>query len=166
MKEKCAAYFTPRVFLKFPRDPLGRISANALFRYIIKKAHLTRLRISLTCYDEVGQGYLREQDLENYVFEQIPSLPQLLGLERFSRQQQPCFVFMFFYFFVSLFRDFYPYYVFTAVRKFIFFLDHKRIGKISINDIVNSPILHQFNALRKSKVGVNHCELCLSTTFF
>jgi len=95
----------------------------------MRKVRLTRLRISLTCYDEVGQGYLREQDLENYVFEQIPSLPQLQGLE----------------------QDFYPYYVFTAVRKFMFFLDPMRKGKIAIRDIVASPILHQFNQLRQKQ---------------
>jgi len=127
--EKSHKFFKASVFLKFPRDQHGRISARAFFRYVMRKVRLTRLRISLTCYDEIGQGYLREQDLENYVFEQIPSLPQLQGLE----------------------QDFYPYYVFTAVRKFMFFLDPMRKGKVSIRDIVASPILHQFNQLRQKQ---------------
>ncbi len=123
---KAAPYFRASVFLKFPRDEHGRISAKSFFRYITKKVRLGQLRIALTCYDEMGYGYLREQDLENYVFEQIPSLPQLTGLE----------------------VDFYPYYVFTAVRKFVFFLDPMRKGKIKISDLIASPILREFNQLR------------------
>jgi len=88
---------------------------------------LTQLRISLMCYDELGTGFLREQDLENYVFEQIPNLVQLAGLE----------------------PDFYPYYVFTAVRKFVFFLDPMRKGKIKLTDLMNSRMLREFNELRQ-----------------
>ncbi len=147
---KAAPFFRVSVFLKFPRDEFGRISAKALLRYITKKGEfcaasaatghstdlrwfglgavrLGQLRIALTCYDEMGHGYLREQDLENYVFEQIRSLPQLTGLE----------------------EDFYPYYVFTAVRKFVFFLDPMRKGKIKISDLIVSPILREFNQLRQ-----------------
>eukprot|EP00823_Brevimastigomonas_motovehiculus_P009181 TRINITY_DN8845_c0_g1_i1.p1 TRINITY_DN8845_c0_g1~~TRINITY_DN8845_c0_g1_i1.p1 ORF type:complete len:482 (+),score=107.63 TRINITY_DN8845_c0_g1_i1:19-1464(+) len=126
--KKAQVYMKPSTFLLFPRDTLGRISARALFRYIMRKVRLAQLRISLGCYDEIGQGFLREQDLENYVYEQIPSLPQLQGLE----------------------FDFYPYYVFTAVRKFIFFLDPTRKGKVKITDLMSSPILREFNMLRRA----------------
>ncbi len=34
--------------------------------------------------------------------------------------------------------DFYPFYVITAVRKFFFFLDAKRTGKILIKDMLTS----------------------------
>jgi serine/threonine-protein phosphatase 2A regulatory subunit B'' len=95
----------------------------------VRKVSLTQLRISLTCYDEVGKGYLREQDLENYIFEQIPSLSQLSNLE----------------------ADFHPYYVFTAVRKFMFFLDPLHKGKINIKDVVACPILREFNELRQAQ---------------
>ena len=47
------------------------------------------------------------QDLENYILELIPTLPQLDGLE----------------------KSFYSFYVCTAVRKFFFFLDPLRTGK-------------------------------------
>lgn len=65
------------------------------------------------------------------MFEQIPMMPQLGSLE----------------------RDFFPYYVFTAVRKFIFFLDPMKKGKIRIRDILNSPILYEFNRLRQQPEG-------------
>lgn len=123
---KAARYFKPSTFLSFPQDAHGRISSRALWRYVTKKMQLTRLRISLTCYDDVGYGYLREQDLENYVYDQLATLPPLQSLE----------------------RDFYPYYVFTAVRKFVFFLDTHRRGKLRIKAIVESPVMVEFDALR------------------
>lgn len=123
-------HFLPSVFIKFPRDTHGRIGVRSFFRYVRSKVRLTRLRISLCCFDELGQGCLREYDLENYVFEQVPLMPMLADLE----------------------KDFYPYYVFTAVRKFVFFLDPMKKGKIRITDIVHSPLLQEFNRLRNRHV--------------
>ena len=59
------------------------------------------------------------QDLENYILELIPTLPQLSGLE----------------------RTFYSFYVCTAVRKFFFFLDPLRTGRIKIQDILACSFL-------------------------
>ena len=59
-------------------------------------------------YDTTGDGFLREQDLESYIYDLIPQLPALRDLE----------------------ENFYPFYVFTAVRKFFFFLDPKRRGQL------------------------------------
>ena len=42
---------------------------------------------------------------------------------------------------MNLTEPFYPFYVITAVRKFFFFLDPKRTGKIQIKDMLTSPIL-------------------------
>ena len=38
---------------------------------------LQQTRIGLSLYDVAGRGYLRESDLENYILELIPTLPQL-----------------------------------------------------------------------------------------
>lgn len=51
--------------------------------------------------------YTQTQDLENYILELIPTLPQLNCLE----------------------ESFYSFYVCTAVRKFFFFLDPMRTGR-------------------------------------
>lgn len=59
------------------------------------------------------------QDLENYILELIPTLPQLDGLE----------------------KSFYSFYVCTAVRKFFFFLDPLRTGKVKIQDILACSFL-------------------------
>lgn len=50
--------------------------------------------------DADGTGFLKEIDLENFIFNVIPELPALKGLQ----------------------ESFHPFYVFHAVRKFMFFL--------------------------------------------
>ena len=87
---------------------------------------MKQTRVQLSYYDTFGLGYLREKDVENYIFELIPTLPRLGQLQ----------------------EEFYPFYVFTAVRKFFFFLDQQRTGKISIRDILQSPILLELFELR------------------
>ena len=76
----------------------------------------------------MGQGYLRECDLENFVSELVPSLKALESLQ----------------------ADFIPFYVFTVVRKFMFFLDPRRSGAVSIKDILTSPFLSDLLSLRHS----------------
>ena len=70
---------------------------------------------------------MREKDLENYVFELIPTFAQLSQLQ----------------------ENFYPFYVITAVRKFFFFLDPKKNGRIYIKDMLTSPILAELYELRQ-----------------
>jgi len=79
----------------------------------------------------VRNGYLREKDLENYIFELIPTFAQLQNLQ----------------------ENFYPFYVITAVRKFFFFLDPKRTGKIYIKDILTSPILAELYEMRQERIN-------------
>ena len=61
------------------------------------------------------------QDLENYITELIPTLPQLEGLE----------------------KSFHSFYVCTAVRKFLFFLDPLKLGKVRIQDVLASGFLDE-----------------------
>ncbi|KAE8289639.1 Serine/threonine-protein phosphatase 2A regulatory subunit B'' subunit gamma [Larimichthys crocea] len=105
---KCKKFFTARVYAKLLHsDPYGRISIMQFFNYVMRKVWLHQTRIGLSLYDVAGQGHLRESDLENYILELIPTLPQLDGLE----------------------KSFYSFYVCTAVRKFFFFLDPLRTGQ-------------------------------------
>lgn len=105
---KCNKFFTASVYAKLlHNDPYGRISIMQFFNYVMRKVWLHQTRIGLSLYDVAGQGHLRESDLENYILELIPTLPQLDGLE----------------------KSFYSFYVCTAVRKFFFFLDPLRTGE-------------------------------------
>lgn len=111
---------------KFPnlenrsRNP-GKVAIINLFNYVMRKVWIQQTRIGLSLYDPTGLGYLRETDLEAYIFELIPSLTQLDGLE----------------------KSFHSFYVCTAVRKFFFFLDPLRTGKIRIKDILKSNFLDE-----------------------
>ncbi|KMQ88599.1 serine threonine-protein phosphatase 2a regulatory subunit b subunit gamma [Lasius niger] len=124
---KCSSYFTAVVFAKLQQgDAHGRISIMALFNYVMRKVWLHQTRIGLSLYDVTGQGYLRESDLENYILELIPTLPQLEGLE----------------------KSFHSFYVCTAVRKFLFFLDPLRTGRVRIQDILACSFLDDLLELR------------------
>merc|ERR1719311_1898109 len=124
-----APHFTADTFLKFDRDENGCIAIVPFFSYVVRKVNIKQTRVQLSYYDTVGNGYLREKDMENFIFELIPTLPQLNSLQ----------------------EEFYPFYVFTAVRKFFFFLDPKRTGKIPIRDLLSSQILPELYELRQEQ---------------
>lgn len=128
---KCKEYLKHEVFAKLQQgDRLGRISIMALFNYVMRKVWLHQTRIGLSLYDVTGQGFLRESDLENYILELIETLPQLDGLE----------------------KSFHSFYVCTAVRKFFFFLDPLRTGKIKIQDVLACSFLDDLLELRDQEL--------------
>ncbi|MEQ2164341.1 hypothetical protein GOODEAATRI_005674 [Goodea atripinnis] len=76
--------------------------AQPLFnQFIVQTPGSCRITVMHCCCDNIAI------DLENYILELIPTLPQLDGLE----------------------KSFYSFYVCTAVRKFFFFLDPLRTGQ-------------------------------------
>ncbi|KAK2510103.1 hypothetical protein MC885_007035 [Smutsia gigantea] len=108
---KCKQFFTAKVFAKLLHtDSYGRISIMQFFNYVMRKGDF---------------------DLENYILELIPTLPQLDGLE----------------------KSFYSFYVCTAVRKFFFFLDPLRTGKIKIQDILACSFLDDLLELRDEELS-------------
>jgi len=131
VSSKCKEYLKYEVFAKLQQgDRLGRISIMALFNYVMRKVWLHQTRIGLSLYDVTGQGFLRESDLENYILELIETLPQLDGLE----------------------KSFHSFYVCTAVRKFFFFLDPLRTGKIKIQDVLACSFLDDLLELRDQEL--------------
>jgi len=128
LPEHLVNLFSAENFVKFRRDEHGRISCQLFFQYICRLGTLHRARVQLSMYDAIGDGYLREQDFENYIYELIPGLEALQDLQ----------------------ENFYPFYVFTAVRKFFFFLDPKRTGRVLIDEIVASSILQELLHLQNS----------------
>mmetsp|Transcript_4917 Transcript_4917/g.9207 ORF Transcript_4917/g.9207 Transcript_4917/m.9207 type:complete len:382 (-) Transcript_4917:79-1224(-) len=126
---KCRQFFQPSVFLKCDRDEYGRIEIVPFFHYIVRKVNLHQTRIQISLYDSAGYGYLKEKDLENFIYELIPTFPQLAQLQ----------------------ENFFPFYVITAVRKFFFFLDPKKTGRIWIKEILTSQILGELYELRQER---------------
>jgi len=72
-------------------------------------------------------GFLTDKDLESYIKDEI-------------RQ---------FFFYDEISEDIKEYYLLVAQRKFFFFLDPKRTGKIYIKDIIVSPILNEFMEMKE-----------------
>lgn len=131
-------FFLPSVFMKFPRDRNGCVAIVPFFTFVVRKVNIRQTRVQLSYYDALGCGYLREKDMENFIFELIPTLPQLSSLQ----------------------EEFYPFYVFTAVRKFFFFLDPKRTGKVRIRDLLSSQIIIELYELRQEQpLGASEAEL-------
>ncbi|XP_062505435.1 serine/threonine-protein phosphatase 2A regulatory subunit B'' subunit gamma-like [Corticium candelabrum] len=130
--ERCRPYMKATVFCKLMAgDPYGRISIVKFFNYVMRKVWVQQTRIGLSLYDVAGLGYLKEPDLENYILELIPTLPQLDCLE----------------------RSFYSFYVCTAVRKFFFFLDPLRTGKVKIQDVLACRFLDDLLELREEELS-------------
>lgn len=135
--DRFVQFFMPSTFLKFPRDLNGCIAIITFFTFVVRKVNIRQTRVSLSYYDQLGCGFLREKDMENFIFELIPTLPQLN----------------------SLHEEFYPFYVFTAVRKFFFFLDPKRTGRVRIRDLLSSPIITELYELRtEQSLGAQEAE--------
>lgn len=120
-------YMRASHFLKFPADEHARIAITPYFQWVMRRSTLLGQMLELRAYDSAGTGKLTETQLENYITELLPTLPALEGLQ----------------------ETFIPFYVCTAVRKFFFFLDPKRRGCVRIREMLSSPILNEFNELRR-----------------
>ena len=120
-------YFRPSVFLQFDKDKYGRIELLSFFHYIFRKINCEENKINLSISDFCCEGFLIDKDLENYIKKVIVNFP----------------------FYAEISEEIKEYYILVAQRKFFFFLDPKRIGKIFINDIVISNVLSEFLDLEK-----------------
>lgn len=125
---KAAHFFSPQIFLCFRRDRHGRISMDEFYKYIDRHCELSLERITFLQFDDDGDGYLREEDLEEYFLAFIQQIPSLHALQ----------------------KDFQQFYIFTAVRRFFFFLDRHGQRKLAIKDILGSPVFQELQELRRS----------------
>ncbi|MBN3313171.1 P2R3C phosphatase, partial [Atractosteus spatula] len=112
------------------------IGEEAMINYdgFLKVAEKAGVKCNVATPDEDWAEFVRcgrTGDLENYILELIPTLPQLDGLE----------------------KSFYSFYVCTAVRKFFFFLDPLRTGKIKIQDILACSFLDDLLELRDEELS-------------
>ncbi|KAI8432872.1 hypothetical protein MSG28_013798 [Choristoneura fumiferana] len=72
-------------------------------------------------------NYIMRRDLESYIAELVPSLAALDGLD----------------------SSFSSFYVCTAARKFLFFLDPLRVGRVRIRDVLSCSFLDDLLELRE-----------------
>ena len=94
---------------------------------MFRKINCEENKINLSISDFCCEGFLIDKDLENYIKKVIVNFP----------------------FYAEISEEIKEYYILVAQRKFFFFLDPKRTGKIFINDIVTSNILPELLDLEK-----------------
>ncbi|KAI9106167.1 hypothetical protein DFS34DRAFT_574578, partial [Phlyctochytrium arcticum] len=126
LPEKYGPYFKPSTFMRFMDDEDGSISILQYFNYVLRKVSLMQARIDLGAYDGDYDGYLTENEIQSYIADLIPTLN--LG---------------------TLNRSFQKFYLCTAARKFAFFLDPQMRGRVSIQNMLLSPILTELFELRE-----------------
>ena len=73
-------YFSAKHFVLFELDAYGRIPIVHFFQWAMRKNELMRTRAELELYDSGGDGWLTENDLQQYVEDLLPRLPALTGL--------------------------------------------------------------------------------------
>ena len=127
------SYFSAKHFVLFDLDAYGRIPIVHFFQWAMRKNELMRTRAELELYDSGGDGWLTENDLQQYVEDLLPRLPALTGL----------------------LEAFVHFYKVTAVRKFFFFLDARRRGRIAIKEVLCSPILQELLDLRRPDLSAD-----------
>src|SRR3989338_10699894 len=132
---KSKEYFDQTLFLRLPKDDLGRISIPVLFNHILRKAALVQNRIALLKHDLDNDGFLTEKDLERYVDSSIDSIT---GLHTNTILKTD--------------KSFRKIYVETSVRKFLFFHANNN-GKICIEEFVGSKEMVEFNELQNDDLS-------------
>jgi serine/threonine-protein phosphatase 2A regulatory subunit B'' len=88
---------------------------------------------------ELAGGFMIESELERYIYDLIPDTREV------SDKLDPGFL---------------PYYVFTASRRFFFFLDPRRTRRIAIKRLAHSTIMEEFMFFRR--ISRYHQEMDVS----
>lgn len=109
-------------FLSLPRSRKGSVSYGVLELYLTRTFVLASIGSIVREYADLQTNCLREVDLENFVFDVIPSAPGLSALP----------------------REFYNFYVFHAVSCFVMDLDPCHSGKVPVDKFIRSKCLQDF----------------------
>jgi serine/threonine-protein phosphatase 2A regulatory subunit B'' len=130
----CQAYLRPTIFLALigndDADGPNLVRVTDLFNFVVRKVWLERTRLALSLYDLDGNGYLKEPDLEQYIEELVPTIDSLATMD----------------------PEYKKFYVCSAIRKFFFFLDPGRQGKIKITRMLGSSLMQELMDVSQSIV--------------
>lgn len=113
------------IFTDLARDRHGRVSVRDLYNRIDRGVCAAKTRRALRKYATDNAGWVGEHELERYVYDLIPNMPPME-------------------------ESFHAFYVFTAARRFMFFLDPKRRGRVEIEALASSSISMEFVEMEKN----------------
>lgn len=133
--EQAKEYFGSSLFLKLPKDEMGRINIPVFFNHILRKVSLIQNRNILMAYDTDNDGYLTEKDLERFVDN---SIDQFVGLNTNAILRND--------------KNFRKIYIDTSVRKFMFF-HNAHNGRVCVEDFLGSKELVEFNELQNDDLS-------------
>jgi len=125
-------YFTSELFANLARNNKGAIGSEDFLRFIQRSMDLEATICGLLMH-AIGKetsplGFITEKELELYILLRlIPEIPSCR----------------------SLHQSFHPYYVFTAARRFFFFLDPKKSKRISITKLAHSTQMEELMFLKR-----------------
>ena len=122
---RVAHYFSARTFNRFERDERGRINGRTFMEFVVRHIALTQSRINLGCHDGDADGWLEEEELEEFVGRSVTTMAALQ----------------------SLTSQFMPRYCTIATRRFMFFNDPHRRGRARISTLLAGDALADFNEL-------------------
>ncbi|GJP52857.1 hypothetical protein CLOM_g11940 [Closterium sp. NIES-68] len=128
---KCQRFFTAATFLTFEADDSGRIAILPFYLYVMRWVSITQTRIDMSMLDHDGDGYLKPSEMEAYIRGLVPSLKLLKGME----------------------PEFLDTYCRISTRKFLFFCDPQKRGKLLIREVLLSPVLSELMELRQDAEG-------------
>lgn len=128
---KLRALFAPEVFLSVGCDEIGSIDPMRFCAFAMSRVSQLQTRLTLSLYDTAGDGWLREVELESFIWDLIPDMASLRSLDEGFRK----------------------FYVCAAVRRFMFFLDPRRLGRVRISTLLTSTALAELFQLRDAETG-------------
>merc|ERR1719445_534353 len=129
LPKRAHKFFTAAVFRKFPLNSEGAIRGISFHQFVSFSSNLLHQFITLCRYDILSNknGFLTEADLEMFIGDQIEMIPTLQQID----------------------EAFHPYYIYHAVRKFMYCLNPDNSKKhLSITRILCSQAFREFNEFR------------------
>lgn len=117
-------------FKKCRRTMQGYASIPSFMSYARRCNASKALFVEICEYDPIGLGSITEENFEAYLHSKCPTFQSWQELQ------------------VGEQSSFLPFYVLTVARKFFFFLDQNRTGKIPIHRLVHCGLMRDLLALR------------------
>jgi Ca2+-binding EF-hand superfamily protein len=137
--DKIQWIFKPSIFIMIPKYANGEISCQMFHSFAVRAITLLESYYALLKFSQEFDGYVTEEELQLYIESQMPKLnlkPQSDTIRTF--------------------------YICTCIRKFSFFHDKCKQGRMKIDSIVFSPILSELLEL----TNINLCPDLLVSNWF
>lgn len=129
-------YFLASTFNKFAKDLDGCVEVEDFLKYVQRSVDVERVQLELASYASSGQAgviasHITEQELESFILSSMSSTPLVANFSP------------------PLHEEFLPFFVFTAVRRFLFFLDPMRTRSVNIYKLAHSQEMDEFLWLQR-----------------